>query len=292
MADLAATPPVTAPVARRRRSRFWRKVRRQPLGIAALVGIVLLALMVTVGPELYPHSPSRTAPLHTLKPPTTEHWLGTDELGRDVFARILAGGRVSLAVGLVSMLVGLLIGSLAGAAAGYFGGLTESVIMRLVDVFMAIPAFFLILVIVTSFGNHPLMVILTVGFSFWPQMARPVYAEFKKFRQSEFVEASQALGGGHLRVMLKHIFPQVLPQAIVLATLGVGWAILSEAGLSYLGLGIQPPLASWGNMLQNAQAYLWLNPMLAIYPGVFIAVTVLLFNLLGNSLRDVLDPRG
>jgi len=279
-------------VARRRRSRFWRKVRRQPLGIAALVGIVLLALMVTVGPELYPHSPSRTAPLHTLKPPTTEHWLGTDELGRDVFARILAGGRVSLAVGLVSMLVGLLIGSLAGAAAGYFGGLTESVIMRLVDVFMAIPAFFLILVIVTSFGNHPLMVILTVGFSFWPQMARPVYAEFKKFRQSEFVEASQALGGGHLRVMLKHIFPQVLPQAIVLATLGVGWAILSEAGLSYLGLGIQPPLASWGNMLQNAQAYLWLNPMLAIYPGVFIAVTVLLFNLLGNSLRDVLDPRG
>jgi len=187
MADLAATPPVTAPVARRRRSRFWRKVRRQPLGIAALVGIVLLALMVTVGPELYPHSPSRTAPLHTLKPPTTEHWLGTDELGRDVFARILAGGRVSLAVGLVSMLVGLLIGSLAGAAAGYFGGLTESVIMRLVDVFMAIPAFFLILVIVTSFGNHPLMVILTVGFSFWPQMARPVYAEFKKFRQSEFV---------------------------------------------------------------------------------------------------------
>jgi len=292
MADLAATPPVTAPVARRRRSRFWRKVRRQPLGIAALVGIVLLALMVTVGPELYPHSPSRTAPLHTLKPPTTEHWLGTDELGRDVFARILAGGRVSLAVGLVSMLVGLLIGSLAGAASGYFGGLTESVIMRLVDVFMAIPAFFLILVIVTSFGNHPLMVILTVGFSFWPQMARPVYAEFKKFRQSEFVEASQALGGGHLRVMLKHIFPQVLPQAIVLATLGVGWAILSEAGLSYLGLGIQPPLASWGNMLQNAQAYLWLNPMLAIYPGVFIAVTVLLFNLLGNSLRDVLDPRG
>jgi len=291
MADLAATPPVTAPVARRRRSRFWRKVRRQPLGIAALVGIVLLSLMVTVGPELYPHSPSRTAPLHTLKPPTTEHWLGTDELGRDVFARILAGGRVSLAVGLVSMLVGLLIGSLAGAAAGYFGGLTESVIMRLVDVFMAIPAFFLILVIVTSFGNHPLMVILTVGFSFWPQMARPVYAEFKKFRQSEFVEASQALGGGHLRVMLKHIFPQVLPQAIVLATLGVGWAILTEAALSYLGLGIQPPLASWGNMLQNAQGYLWRAPILAVWPGLFIAATVLSFNLLGNALRDLLDPR-
>lgn len=273
------------------RSRFWRKVLRQPLGIAAFIGISMLLLLVVAGPELYPHSPHRTAPLATLKAPTADHWLGTDELGRDVFARILAGGRVSLAVGLISMLVGLTIGSVAGGAAGYFGGLTESIIMRLVDVFMAIPAFFLILVIVTSFGNHPIMVILTVGFSFWPQMARPVYAEFKKFRSSEFVEASHALGGGHLRVMLKHIFPQVMPQAIVLATLGVGWAILSEAGLSYLGLGIQPPLASWGNMLQNAQAYLWLNPILAIYPGVFIAVTVLLFNLLGNALRDVLDPR-
>jgi peptide/nickel transport system permease protein len=271
---------------------FWRKVLRQPLGIAALVGILLLVALVVVGPSLYPHAPHRTAPLATLKPPSAEHRLGTDELGRDVFARILAGGRVSMAVGLISMLVGLTIGSIAGGAAGYFGGLTENIVMRLVDVFMAIPAFFLILVIVTSFGNHPLMVILTVGFSFWPQMARPVYAEFKKFRSSEFVEASHALGGGHLRVMLRHIFPQVLPQALVLATLGVGWAILSEAGLSYLGLGIQPPLASWGNMLQNAQAYLWLNPILAIYPGAFIAVTVLLFNLLGNWLRDVLDPRG
>ncbi|MFA5594674.1 MAG: ABC transporter permease [Trueperaceae bacterium] len=290
MADAAA---VSARANRRKsRSRLWNKILRQPVGIAALVGILLLIALVTFGPELYPHSAHRTAPLATLKPPSAEHWLGTDELGRDVFARVMAGGRVSLAVGLVSMLVGLTIGSLAGGAAGYFGGLTESIIMRLVDVFMAIPAFFLILVIVTSFGNHPLMVILTVGFSFWPQMARPVYAEFKKFRNSEFVEASHALGGGHLRVMLKHIFPQVLPQAIVLATLGVGWAILSEAGLSYLGLGIQPPLASWGNMLQNAQAYLWLNPVLAIYPGLFIAVTVLLFNVLGNALRDVLDPRG
>lgn len=292
MAD-PTTNVLTAKAQRRKaRSRFLNKVLRRPIGIAALIGVLLLIGLVVVGPELYPHSAQRTAPLNTLKPPTAEHWLGTDELGRDVFARILAGGRVSLSVGLISMLVGLTIGTLAGGAAGYFGGLTESIIMRLVDVFMAIPAFFLILVIVTSFGNHPLMIILTVGFSFWPQMARPVYAEFKKFRASEFVEASHALGGGHVRVMLRHIFPQVLPQAIVLATLGVGWAILSEAGLSYLGLGIQPPLASWGNMLQNAQAYLWLNPILAIYPGLFIAVTVLLFNILGNALRDLLDPRG
>jgi len=282
---------ITTPAVRTTRSRVWRKVLKQPLGIAAFVLIILLVGLVVFGPTMYPHSANRANPGKALAAPTSEHWLGTDELGRDVFARILAGGRISLSVGLISMLVGLSLGVLAGGAAGYFGGTVESVVMRLVDVFMAIPAFFLILVIVTSFGSNPIMVILTVGFSFWPQMARPVYGEFKKFRKSEFVEASQALGGRHLRVMLKHIFPQVLPQTIVLASLGVGWAILTEAGLSYLGLGIQPPLASWGNMLQNAQAYVWLNPILAVYPGLFIAFTVLLFNLLGNALRDVLDPR-
>jgi peptide/nickel transport system permease protein len=246
---------------------------------------------VIVGPFFYPQDPERTNALNTLDSASQEHWLGTDELGRDVFARILSGGRVSLAVGLLSMLVGLSIGTVVGGLAGYFGGKLENVLMRLIDMFMAIPAFFLILVIVTSFGNHPAVVIITVGLAFWAQMGRVVHAEFRKFRNVEFVEASQALGGSHIRVMLKHIFPQVLPQAIVLASLGVGWAILTEAALSYLGLGIQPPLASWGNMLQNAQQYLFLKPILAIWPGLFIAITVLMFNLLGNSLRDWLDPR-
>ena len=274
-----------------RRSRFWRRVRREPIGIAATIVLAVLVVLVLFGPALYPHEPAKTNPLDNLADPSASHWLGTDELGRDVFARILSGGRVSLAVGLLSMLVGHTLGTLVGGTAGYFGGRTEAVLMRLVDVFMAIPAFFLILVIVTSFGNHPVTIVVTVGLGFWAQMARVVYAEFAKFRNSEFVEASQALGGSHPRIMVRHILPQVMPQAIVLATLGVGWAILTEAALSYLGLGIQPPIASWGNMLQNAQAYLWLAPMLAVYPGLFIAITVLAFNLLGNSLRDVLDPR-
>ncbi len=282
---------VTLPADRPPRSRLWRKLRRSPLGTGALVVLLFLLLLVVVGPFLYPHNPQRANALATLEPPGAEHWLGTDELGRDVFARILVGGRVSMAVGLLSMLVGLSIGTLAGGVAGYFGGTAETVVMRLVDTFMAIPAFFLILVIVTSFGNHPAVVIVTVGLAFWAQMARVIHAEFSKFRRSEFVEASQALGSSHLRVMAKHIFPQVLPQAIVLATLGVGWAILTEAALSYLGLGIQPPLASWGNMLQNAQQYLFLAPTLAVWPGLFIAITVLSFNLLGNTLRDVFDPR-
>jgi peptide/nickel transport system permease protein len=271
--------------------RLGRKLRRDPLGLIAFTVLCLLILGVSIGPLIYARSPARTNPLNTLSTPDAQHWLGTDELGRDVFARVLAGGRVSLAVGLLAMLVGLTVGTLAGGLAGYFGGVAETIVMRLVDVFMAIPTFFLILVIITSFGNSPTTVIITVGLGFWAQMARVIFAEFTKFRGSEFVEASRALGNMPLRIILRHIFPQVLPQAIVLATLGVGWAILTEAALSYLGLGIQPPLASWGNMLQNAQAYLWRAPRLAVYPGICIAITVLMFNLLGNMLRDVFDPR-
>ena len=276
---------------RPRGSRLWRKIARRPVGIAAFAILVLMILAVTFGPSLVDHSPTRTNALNILKPPSAAHLLGTDELGRDVLARLLSGGRVSLAVGLFSMLVGLSIGIAVGGTAGYFGGNVESALMRVVDTFMAIPTFFLILVIVTSFGNHPITIIVTVGLGFWAQMARVAHAEFKRFRNHEFVEASKALGGSHLRVMARHILPQVMPQATVLATLGVGWAILTEAALSYLGLGIQPPLASWGNMLQNAQGYLWRAPVLAVWPGLFIAVTVLSFNLLGNALRDVLDPR-
>ena len=270
---------------------MWRKIARRPVGIAAFALLLLMLLAVTFGPSLVPHSPTRTNALNILKPASATHLLGTDELGRDVLARLLSGGRVSLAVGLFSMLVGLSIGIAVGGTAGYFGGGVESALMRVVDTFMAIPTFFLILVIVTSFGNHPITIIVTVGLGFCAQMARVAHAEFKRFRNHEFVEASKALGGSNLRVMVRHILPQVMPQATVLATLGVGWAILTEAALSYLGLGIQPPLASWGNMLQNAQGYLWRAPVLAVWPGLFIAATVLSFNLLGNALRDVLDPR-
>lgn len=283
-ATQAATPSGQA-------KRFWRRVRRQPIGVIAFVMLALLTLTVLIGPEIYHGEPNRTNPRSTLADPSSQYWLGTDDLGRDVFARLLVGGRVSLAVGLLAMAVGLAIGTLVGGLAGYFGGRLEALLMRLVDVFMAIPTFFLILVVVTSFGNHPITVIVTVGLGFWAQMARVVHAEFSKVRAFEFIEASRAIGAGHPRTIFRHMLPQVIPQATVLGTLGVGWAILTEAGLSYLGLGIQPPLASWGNMLQASQSYLWLKPVLAIYPGVFIALTVLCFNVLGNALRDILDPR-
>lgn len=283
------TSAAAAPTARR--SRFVRNLRRHPVGLAAFVVLCLLYLSVIIGPVIYPLSPEETDALNVLAPPSAVHPLGTDELGRDIVSRLLSGGRISLSVGLLSMLVGLTLGLLVGGTAGYFRGRVEGVLMRLVDVFMAIPSFFLLLVIVTVFGSHPLTIIITVGLGFWAQMARVVYAEFTSYRGRDFIEAMHSLGASHLRIMVRHILPQVAPQAIVLATLGVGWAILSEAALSYIGLGIQPPLASWGNMLQNAQAYLYINPLLAVYPGLCIAVAVLVFNLSGNALRDMLDPR-
>jgi peptide/nickel transport system permease protein len=287
MASTAAAAPPT----RSSRSRFLTRAVRNPMGVIAVLVLVTLYLLAIFGPLLYRISPEETDALGILASPSARHWLGTDELGRDVFARLLAGGRVSLAVGLISMLIGLIIGMLVGGAAGYFRGSTEAVLMRLVDVFLAIPSFFLLLVIVTVIGSGPVTVVFAVGLVFWPSMARIVFAEFAKYEGREFVEAMHALGASHTRIMFRHILPQVLPQAVVLATLGVGWAILTEAALSYIGLGIQPPLASWGNMLQNSQAYLYSNPMLAVYPGIAIGVTVLAFNLLGNALRDLLDPR-
>lgn len=286
MADVAvAVSP------RRNRRSFLARLLRNPAGLTGLLLIIVLVFGAVAGPYIYTKSPQRNNALAIMKAPSAEHWLGTDELGRDVLARIMAGGRISLSVGVLSMLIGLVVGTAAGALAGYFSGVTETIVMRLVDVFMAIPNFFLIIAIVTAFGSSPPVVIATVALGFWAQMARVVHAEFNKYRKREFVEASQALGAGHPRVIVRQILPQVLPQMIVLGTLGIGWSILTEASLSYLGLGIQPPLASWGNMLQNAQAYLWSKPVLAIWPGLFIALTVLAFNMFGNFLRDHFDPR-
>ncbi|WP_425148708.1 ABC transporter permease [Deinococcus sp.] len=282
---LPAAPP------RRPPSRVWRKLRRQPVGLLAAAVLLLLYISVFLGPLLYTASPILTDPLHTTADPSGQHLLGTDELGRDVLARLLSGGRITLLISIISMLVALSVGSLVGALAGFYRGWTETVLMRLVDTFMAIPSFFLILAAISVFGNSPPVVVIVVGLGFWPQVARIVHAEVSKFRNFEFVDAGRALGASSGRLIWRHVFPQALPAAAVLTTLGIAWSILTETGLSYLGLGIQPPLASWGNMLQNAQTYFWTKPVLAVYPGVLIALAVLCFNLLGNTLRDLTDPR-
>ncbi len=264
---------------------------RHKVGLVSTGILLFIYLCVFVGPFFYTVSPDFANPGNVTAPPSPSAWLGTDELGRDELARLLHGGRVTLTVSLVAIVVAMLLGSSIGAVAGFFRGWTEIVLMRLVDTFMAVPTFFLVLTELTVFGNSPPIVVLVVGLSFWSQVARVVFAEFVKYRNLEFVDASRALGASNGRIIIRHIFPQVLPSAITLTTLGIGWSILTETGLSYLGLGIQPPTASWGNMLQNSQSYMWTYPVLAVYPGVMIGLTVLCFNLLGNTLRDILDPR-
>jgi peptide/nickel transport system permease protein len=186
----------------------------------------------------------------------------------------------------MAMVVSIIVGVLVGAIAGYFRGTVEMVLMRIVDAALAIPALILIMVEVTSFGNSPLVIILVIGLVNWPAMARVAYGEVLSLRERQFVEAAQALGGKQFWVLRRHIVPQLLPSVLSMATLTIAWSILLESALSFLGLGIQPPLASWGSMLQNAQTYVFVDPVLAIFPGLMILITVLSFNALGNSLRD------
>ncbi|NOV04785.1 ABC transporter permease [Paenibacillus planticolens] len=271
---------------------IWKTVARlSPVGKLALFYLIIIHLFIVVAPWFLGHSPTDTDPLQVTQPASAQHWLGTDELGRDELARVVSGGQITLLVGLSAMALAVVLGGLLGSIAGFFGGTAEYIIMRIVDMMLSIPSFFLILIEITSFGNKPPVVILAVGLTYWPQMARIVHAEVLKWRNSSLVEAETTLGAGPWRILFRHVIPQTFSSIIVLATLGIGWAILAESGLSYLGLGIQPPLASWGNMLQHSQNYIWTAPELAIYPGVLILVTVLAYSLLGESLRDILDPK-
>lgn len=265
---------------------FRRWVRHNPGGLGAAILLILIYLVVFLGPLVYRVSPLATHPISALLPPGPGHPLGTDDLGRDVLARLLAGGRVSLIVGVMAMVVSIVVGVLVGALAGYFRGVVETVLMRIVDAALAIPALILIMVEVTSFGNSPPVIVLVIGLVNWPAMARVAYGEVLSIRERAFVEAAHALGGKRGWVLRQHIIPQLLPSVMSMATLTIAWSILLESALSFLGLGIQPPLASWGSMLQSAQTYVFVDPVLAVFPGLMILITVLSFNALGNSLRD------
>jgi peptide/nickel transport system permease protein len=269
----------------RGRGRLGRWIRHNPGGAAAAVLLLIIYMAVFLGPLVYRVSPTYANPLVTLLPPGPGHPLGTDPVGRDILARLMAGGRVSLIVGVMAMVVSISVGGLVGAAAGYFRGAVEMVLMRIVDAALAIPALILIMVEVTSFGNSPPVIILVIGLVNWPAMARVAYGEVLSIRERPYVEAAHALGGSQTWLLRRHIMPQLAPSALSMATLTIAWSILLESALSFLGLGIQPPLASWGGMLQNAQSYVFVDPVLAVFPGLMILITVMCFNALGNSLR-------
>jgi peptide/nickel transport system permease protein len=260
----------------------------------ALFGVTIL-LVVSVSsifaPSIAPYDPNRTAVMDRLQPPSLDHWMGTDELGRDVLTRILFGGRISLAVGLATIAVSLAVGTSIGAIAGYLGGTLDNLLMRFTDVMISFPQIFVLIMLVSFLGQDLSTIVLVLGVVSWMPMARLVRAEFLSLKEKEFIMSARAIGLPGWRIVISHLLPNSGGPIIVAATLGVAAAIRSESGLSYLGLGLQPPTASWGTMLRNAQDQFLNAPWTAIFPGLMIFITVMAINFMGDGLRDALDPR-
>ncbi|AFZ66682.1 oligopeptide ABC transporter permease [Deinococcus peraridilitoris] len=287
-----------------------RRFRRHKLAMASLVVIVLLVLMALFAPWIAPQNPFQFDPnnLRPYEPPSASHWFGTDDLGRDVFSRIIYGSRISLAVGFSVAFLGIFIGTLMGVLAGFFGGWVDVIISRFIEFMQSIPTFPLLLVIasilavsdaepIVAFRNtyresaSVFIVIVVLALLGWMGTARLVRGEILKLKNLEYVDAARALGAKNSRIMFRHLVPNTVAIIIVQTTLDVGAAILVEAGLSFLGFGIQPPVSSWGNMLSGAQEAVFSSPWLTFYPGLMILLTCLAFNFLGDGLRDALDPR-
>lgn len=273
------------------RRRQWRAFARNRLAVASLVVLVILHLAALLAPWLTAYEPAKVSPRDSLLGPSWDHLLGTDNYGRDVFTRLLYGGRVSLMVGLASVAVSLVVGTLVGAISGYFSGWPDAILMRFTDAMLAVPVFFLLLLVLTIFGGATSTIVLIIGLTSWMSIARLVRGEIMRFAEMEFVEAARSIGASPARVLVYHVLPHAFSAMIVAATIGIAYAILIESSLSYLGLGIQPPTATWGNMLQDSQQFLFNAPLLSIYPGLMIFFAVLAYNFLGDGLRDALDPR-
>lgn len=273
---------------------WWSVLKRLGASWSGRIGgtiAVLLLGMAVAGPTLYPVDPYRMAIGQRLRPPSAQHLLGTDEFGRDLLARIIHGSRISLRVGLISVAIGGLVGTALGLAAGLGGRRVDLAIGALVDVMLAFPGFLLALAIVATLGPSLENAMIAIGIRRVPVFVRVVRAGVLSLRTSEFVLAARSLGASPVRVAARHVFQNVAPTLIVLATLQFPEALLVSAGLSFLGLGAQPPLPEWGALLTSARVYLQRAPWLVNFPGLAILVTVLGLNLLGNALRDVLDPR-
>ncbi|WP_102399888.1 ABC transporter permease [Haloimpatiens massiliensis] len=253
-----------------------------------ILGIIILSSLLAF---LSPYDPNKINVSNKLASPSIQHIFGTDELGRDYFTRALYGGRISLKVGFLSMLVSISLGTIIGVISGYLGGLVDSLIMRIIDVLMCIPTFFLILIANAYLEPNINNIIAIIGLFGWMGVARVVRSETLSYKQREYVLCSKSLGASNFHIIFKHIIPDVISSVIVMSTLNIAGAILTESSLSFLGLGVQQPMASWGSMLQNAQGYITDKPHMAIFPGMFILLTVLSFNVLGDTLRITLDPK-
>ena len=271
--------------------KMFKRLLRNFAFSSGLILTIALLLVALAAPLLSPFDPDVQDTSRRLEAPSKQHLLGLDDLGRDVLSRIIWGARVSLTVGFSVVLIASLIGISLGAISGYFGGILDTLIMRFTDILLAFPGILLAIAMVAVLGPSLRNVVLALATIGWVGYARLVRGQVLKVREMEYVTAAKALGARSPRVIIRHVLPNVINPVIVMATLGLAGAILSEAALSFLGLGVQPPTPSWGTMLQDAQSYLSQAPRLAIFPGLAIVLAALAFNVLGDGLRDILDPR-
>jgi len=261
------------------------------LAVASLAVLLLVVALVLVGPALSPYSPEHTNLDLRYEPPSLAHVMGTDSLGRDLLTRIMYGGRISLTVGVLAMTVAITLGILVGGLAGFYGGVADGVLMRFVDMMLSFPRLFLLILFSVFFGGTFATVVLLLGALSWMSVSRLIRASFLSLKERPFVEAARALGVPDRMILLRHLLPNSLAPIIVAATLGIATAIIAESTLSFLGLGIQPPTPSWGNMLKDAQTDMVVAPWTAVFPGLAIFVTVVAINFIGDGLRDALDPQ-
>lgn len=277
---------------------IWKRFRRHP---GAMVGTVILTILAVASffAFLSPYPSDQSSILSRLQSPSLTHLMGTDALGRDLLTRVLYGGRISLSVGLIVVAISLLIGIPVGALAGFYGGRLDAILMRITDAFLSLPSFLIVILLGTIIsegdipflkGNSVWTIGLVIGILSWMTFARLVRATFLTVRELDYVSAARALGGSDLRIILKHVLPNVIGPVIVEATLEMGYAIVQESGLSFLGFGIQPPTPSWGNLLNNAQENFTKYPWLAIFPGLMIFLSIISVNYIGDGLRDAFDP--
>ncbi|HZW83842.1 MAG TPA: ABC transporter permease [Candidatus Deferrimicrobium sp.] len=277
---------------------MWETLRQNK---AALVGLFIIGCLAViavtvwlselVGKQILPYDPNYSDMGKSFIPPNAEHWFGTDQLGRDLFSRILDGTKISLSVGIAAVAISLSVGVILGAIAGYRGGRTDAFIMRLMDIMLAIPSILLAIAFMAAMGKGLDKAIIAIGLVSIPEYARIVRGSILSVKENDYVQAAKVIGNKSSRIIYKHILPNVISVIVVRATLGISTAVLDTAALGFLGLGVQPPFAEWGDMLGRARGFIFSAPYTLIFPGIAITITVLAFNLLGDGLRDALDPK-
>lgn len=270
---------------------IWSRFRVNRFALAGAVVVILMFMVALLAPLISPHDPAAIDAYHILLPPSLDHWMGTDDLGRDVLSRMMHGAGISLMVGFVAIGIAIVIGTVVGLLAGYYSGWADAVLMRFVDIMLCFPTLFLILAVIALLEPSIWYIMIIIGLTGWMGVARLVRAEVLSIRERDYVLAARSIGASDLRIIFRHILPNVMGPVLVSATLGVAGAILTESALSFLGIGVQPPTPSWGNILSAGKEFIEFAWWLSLFPGLAIMVTVLSYYLVGEGIRDALDPR-